>query len=96
MTSFCQLCCPFCSAPISASHIICHVDILLGEVNRGAPDYIAHAVCPACQLTCHYCWLNEFPDSWRQQITTINMLPLNLSERIERPIDRKLKEQKSQ
>jgi len=81
--------CPHCSEPITAKHIICHVDILLGEVNRGAPDYIAHAVCPTCAINCHYRWLHEFPIQWRMEITTRNMLPMDLSERIERPIDRK-------
>lgn len=81
--------CTKCQAKIDQTHVICHVDIILGEVNRGAPDYIAHAVCPECAALCHYKWLCEYPPEWREEITKRNMLPLELSKRIERPIDRK-------
>lgn len=84
-----MLVCPKCNVNICAPHVICHVDIILGEVNRGAPDYIAHAVCPACAALCHYRWLYEFPSYWRQEVTERNMLPMELKKRIERPIDRK-------
>lgn len=61
--------CQYCNSVylIEASDIHAKVDILCGEVNKGAPDFSAFWCCPVCGKSAGK-WLYELPAEWRDGI----------------------------